>query len=193
LPSCEPTGGLEIRWLLRTGISDERSMSENFESTRGAGPSQRAVEMGVALVIAAFALLVIVGSVQVGIGWGAEGPKAGFFPFYVGLMILASSIINFGAVMSDGRNDQLFAEWGQLGKVMSMLVPTAIYVALVPWIGIYVASMLLIAVFMRWLGRYGWGMIAAVAVGVPIVTFIIFEKWFLVPLPKGPIEELLGF
>jgi hypothetical protein len=76
---------------------------------------------------------------------------------------------------------------------MSMLVPTAIYVALIPWIGIYVASMLLIAVFMRWLGRYGWGMIAAIAVGVPVVTFIIFEKWFLVPLPKGLIEELLGF
>jgi putative tricarboxylic transport membrane protein len=97
------------------------------------------------------------------------------------LVILGSSIINFGAVMSERRNDQLFAEWGQLGKVMAMLVPTAIYVALVPWIGIYVASMLLIAVFMRWLGRYGWGMIAAIAVGVPVVTFIIFEKWFLVP------------
>jgi len=74
-----------------------------------------------------------------------------------------------------------------------MLVPTAIYVALVPWIGIYVASMLLIAAFMRWLGHYGWGRIAAIAVGVPVVTFIIFEKWFLVPLPKGLIEELLGF
>jgi Trk-type K+ transport system membrane component len=110
----------------------------------------------------------------------------------VGLVILGSSIINFGAVWSERRNDQLFAEWGQLGKVMSMLIPTAIYVALVPWIGIYVASMLLIAVFMRWLGRYGWGMIAAIAVGVPVVTFIIFEKWFLVPLPKGLIEELLG-
>ena len=168
-------------------------MSENLEGTRGVGPAQRPVEMGVAVAIALFALIVIVGSVQVGIGWGAEGPKAGFFPFYVGLVILGSSIINFGAVMSERRNDQLFAEWGQLGKVMSMLVPTAIYVALVPWIGIYVASMLLIAVFMRWLGRYGWGMIAAIAVGVPVVTFIIFEKWFLVPLPKGPIEELLGF
>ena len=168
-------------------------MSENFEGTRGAGPTQRSVEMGVAVAIAVFALVVIAGSVQVGIGWGAEGPKAGFFPFYVGLVILGSSIINFGAVMSERRNDQLFAEWGQLGKVMSMLVPTAIYVALVPWIGIYVASMLLIAVFMRWLGRYGWGMIAAIAVGVPVVTFIIFEKWFLVPLPKGLIEELLGF
>ena len=167
-------------------------MSENFEGTRGVGPAQRPVEMGVAVAIALFALIVIVGSVQVGIGWGAEGPKAGFFPFYVGLVILGSSIINFGAVMSERRNDQLFAEWGQLGKVMSMLIPTAIYVALVPWIGIYVASMLLIAVFMRWLGRYGWGMIAAIAVGVPVVTFIIFEKWFLVPLPKGLIEELLG-
>jgi hypothetical protein len=168
-------------------------MSENFEGARGAGPAQRSVEMAVALLIAAFALVVIAGSIQAGIGWGAEGPKAGFFPFYVGLMILASSIINFGAVMSDRRNDQLFAEWGQLGKVMSMLVPTAIYVALVPWIGIYIASALLIAVFMRWLGQYGWGMIGAVAVGVPVVTFVIFEKWFLVPLPKGPVEELLGF
>jgi hypothetical protein len=94
-------------------------MSENFEGMRGAGPAQRPVEMGVAVAIAVFALVVIAGSVQVGIGWGAEGPKAGFFPFYVGLVILGSSMINFGAVWSERRNDQLFAEWGQLGKVMS--------------------------------------------------------------------------
>jgi putative tricarboxylic transport membrane protein len=72
-------------------------------------------------------------------------------------------------------------------------VPTAIYVALVPVIGIYVASALLIAVFMRWLGKYGWAMVAAVSLGVPIVTFLIFETWFLVPLPKGPIEAYLGY
>jgi hypothetical protein len=77
--------------------------------------------------------------------------------------------------------------------VISILVPTAFYVALIPWIGIYVASALLIAVFMKWLGDYGWGMVAAVSIGVPLVTFVIFERWFLVPLPKGPIEEYLGF
>ena len=54
-------------------------------------------------------------------------------------------------------------------------------------------SALLIAAFMRWLGHYGWGMVAAVAVGVPVATFLVFEKWFLVPLPKGPIEAYLGF
>ena len=88
----------------------------------------------------------------------------------------------------------MFAEWGQLAKVMSILVPTAIYVALIPWIGIYVASVILIAVFMRWLGRYDWSLVAAVALGVPLAIFLIFERWFFLPLPKGPIEEYwLGF
>jgi putative tricarboxylic transport membrane protein len=168
-------------------------MDEHSEAARGGGPSHRAVELAVAVFTAAFALIVMAGSLRAGVGWGAEGPKAGFFPFYVALVILGASIVNFGAVISRPADHQLFAEWGQLRQVMAMLVPTAIYVALVPWIGIYVASMLLIAVFMRWLGRYGWGRIAAIAVGVPVVTFLIFEKWFLVPLPKGPIEEYLGF
>jgi hypothetical protein len=184
---------LNVRWRPRTGLTDESLMDEHSHGARGGGPSHRSVEIGVTLFTAAFALIIVAGSVQAGVGWGAEGPKAGFFPFYVALVILGSSIINLGAVISRGPDDRLFAEWSQLSQVMAMLVPTAIYVALVPWIGIYVASVLLIAVFMRWLGRYGWGMIAAVAVGVPVVTFVIFEKWFLVPLPKGPIEEYLGF
>ena len=52
---------------------------------------------------------------------------------------------------------------------------------------------MLIAVFMRWLGNIAGTIVAAVAVGVPVVIFLVFEKWFLVPLPKGPMEELLGF
>jgi hypothetical protein len=164
------------------------------QNSQGAtGPTHRSVEIGVAAFTALFALIVMAGSVQAGIGWGAEGPKAGFFPFYVGLMILASSFVNFGAVISQRPDGELFAEWGQLGKVMAMLVPTAIYVAAIPWIGIYVASMVLIAVFMRWLGRYNWGMVAAVSLGVPLVTFFVFERWFLLPLPKGPIEAYFGY
>jgi putative tricarboxylic transport membrane protein len=164
------------------------------QNSQGAtGPTHRSVEIGVAAFTALFALIVMAGSIQAGIGWGAEGPKAGFFPFYVGLMILASSIVNFGAAISQRPDGELFAEWGQLGKVLAMLVPTALYVALIPWIGIYVASIILIAVFMRWLGRYNWGMVAAVSLGVPLVTFFVFERWFLLPLPKGPIEAYLGY
>jgi putative tricarboxylic transport membrane protein len=168
-------------------------MTDDSQGLRGAGPTQRSVEIGVTLAMAMFSVIVIAGSLQVGIGWGAEGPKAGFVPFYVGLLILSSSIINLGAIFSQRSDKRLFAEWGQLGQVMSMLVPTAIYVALIPWIGIYVASAVFIAVFMRWLGDYGWGLVAAISLGMPLVTFVVFEKWFLVPLPKGPIEAYLGY
>jgi len=166
-------------------------MSDN--SHDAAGPRHRSVEIGVAVVMAGFAAIIIAGSIQAGVGWGAEGPRAGFFPFYVGVAILGSSIVNLGTAFSDRSDRRLFAEWSQLGQVMSMLVPTALYVALIPWTGIYVASALLIALFMRWLGNYGWGIVAAIAIGVPLVTFVIFEKWFLVPLPKGPVEAALGF
>ena len=163
------------------------------EHSRGGGLPQRAMEVVVALATTAFAVAMIVGSLQAGIDWGAEGPKAGFFPFYVGLAILCCSSVNVVEALSMPSGSGVFAEWGQLGQVMSMLVPTALYVALIPWTGIYVASALLIALFMRWLGNYGWGIVAAIAIGVPLVTFVIFEKWFLVPLPKGPLEAALGF
>jgi len=74
-----------------------------------------------------------------------------------------------------------------------VVIPTAVYVAVIPWIGIYIASAGLIGLFMRWFGRYGWPLVLAVSIGIPLVTFVVFERWFLVPLPKGPVEEFLGF
>lgn len=156
------------------------------------GPSHRIVELGVAVFTALFALIVLAGSWRVGIGWGVEGPKAGFFPFYVALFILGGSIVNFVNVIAAGPSDKLFAEWGQLRQVLSVVIPASIYVALIPSLGIYACSIVIIALFMRWLGNYGWGLIAAIAFGVPVFFYFMFEKWFLVPLPKGPIEELLG-
>jgi len=166
-------------------------MSDGSEGTAH-GPSHRSVETGVAVLTAVFALIVIFGSIQAGNGWAAEGPQAGFFPFYVGLFILVSSAVNFVYSLM-GPRDTLFADWHELGQVMAVVVPTVIYVILIPWTGIYLASMLLIGFFMRWLGKYGWSLIALIAIGTPVIIFVVFEKWFLVPLPKGPIEDMLGF
>ncbi|MDI1264207.1 MAG: tripartite tricarboxylate transporter TctB family protein [bacterium] len=160
-------------------------------SSSKAGPAHRLVEAGVTLVIALFGVIVIIGSVKAGINWGAEGPRAGFFPFYIGIFIVVSSAINLWNGLRED-NDALFAEWGQLRQVMSVVVPTAIYVGVMPFIGLYVSSMIFIAWFMRWLGKYPWLTVVAVAIGMPIVTYFIFERWFLVPLPKGPVEEWLG-
>jgi hypothetical protein len=165
-------------------------MSDTPQSA-ATGPRHRWVEAGLAVLTALLGLIVILGSLQVGIGWGVEGPRAGFFPFYVGLLIVGASAFNLAQSWLLPR-ERLFAEWEQLRQVLAVVVPTALYVAVVPSIGIYLASMLLIAIFMKWLGRYGWGLVLAVSIGVPVVFFFMFEKWFLVPLPKGPIEEFFG-
>ena len=168
-------------------------MSEKVEEASGAGPSHRGVEIGVAIATIIFALVVIYGSILAGINWGVEGPRAGFFPFYVGLIILGASIVNLVQALSGHTRKGLFADWGQLRRVLSVVIPAAIYVALIPWIGIYIASALLIGLFMKWLGNYGWALVLGIAIGIPLVTFVVFERWFLVPLPKGPVEQLLGF
>jgi putative tricarboxylic transport membrane protein len=166
-------------------------MAKTAKSFRSEGPSHKAVEAGVTLLIGLFGIIVVFGSVKAGINWGAEGPRAGFFPFYIGLFILVATAFNLWNGLREEK-DGLFAEWGQLRQVLSVVIPTAVYVAAIPFIGLYVASTIFIAYFMRRLGKYGWLIVAAVAIGMPVVTYIIFEKWFLVPLPKGPLEEWLG-
>jgi putative tricarboxylic transport membrane protein len=168
-------------------------MSETANETGGTGPSHRGVEAGVAVAVAIMGIIAVVGSLRPGIGWGDEGPKAGFFPFYIGLIIIVSSAANLFSLFAGGKDYGVFASWGQIGKVLSVVIPTAIYVGVIPYIGIYVASAALIGTFMMWLGKYRWSMAIPVALLVPVLVFVFFERWFLVPLPKGPIEKLLGF
>jgi len=73
-----------------------------------------------------------------------------------------------------------------------MLIPMTIYIVLMVWLGLYVPSVVLIAYFMRRHGNFGWSLTAAVSMSVPVTFFLVFERWFLVPLPKGPLESLLG-
>jgi len=168
-------------------------MSETTNESGGTGPSHRSVEAGVALFMALLALIGIYGSIKVGIGWGVDGPRAGFFPFYVSLAVLISCAVNLAKMFASADDGEIFAEWTQLRQVGSVVLPTAIYVGLVPYIGMYVSSALLIIAFMRWFGRYSWLMSIGVAIVVMVLTFLMFEVWFLVPLPKGPLESYLGY
>lgn len=168
-------------------------MNETVNESGGTGPSHRNVEAGVTVAIGGMGLIAVIGSLRVGIGWGDEGPMAGFFPFYIGLVIIISSAANLYSLLAAGKDYGVFATWGQIFKVLSVVIPTGIYVSVIPYIGIYVSSALLIGGFMMWFGKYRWTVAIPVALLVPVLVFTFFERWFLVPLPKGPIEKLLGF
>ena len=165
-------------------------------STGGEGRAafrQTSAELVVAALFFLLGGIVIYDSWRLGAGWSEDGPQAGYFPFYIGLLVCAASAVNFGqALLAKRDREKAFVEVGALKLVLSVLVPAAIYVGLIGWTGIYVASTVFIAFFMRWLGKYAWWKVAAVSIGNSVVFFLIFEYWFKVPLPKGPLESLLG-
>jgi len=155
---------------------------------------RKSAELGVAAFIFLLGAIVIVDSVRLGIGWQEiHGPRPGYFPFYIGLIMCVASLVNVvRALMVKAADNKTFVEVGQLKLVLAVLVPTALYALLVTWIGIYVSSVLFIGFFMRWLGKYPWWKVAGVSLATAVVLYIVFEKWFKVPLPKGPLENLLG-
>ena len=158
--------------------------------------SVRLWEIVVAAIFLVFGAVVMWDSRRLGASWGSDGPQAGYFPFYIGLFIVVSSVINLYNGVTKASKDA-FVEWGQLKLILIILIPTLIYVALIdnPWypLGIYVPSIVFIAFFMRYLGKYGWTTIAAVSIGTIVAFFVMFEIWFSVPLPKGPIEAAFGY
>lgn len=156
--------------------------------------SIRTMDVVVALLFMALAVLVMIDSWRVGARWASDGPQAGYFPFYVGLIMFIASLGTLATnIFTKTPNLANFVDREQFGSVLKVLVPTIVYVVFINFVGIYLASMVFIAFFMWWLGKYKLPIIVPVAIGVPLVLFVMFEVWFLVPLPKGPIEAALGY
>jgi putative tricarboxylic transport membrane protein len=155
----------------------------------------RWAELVVALLIVVAGLVVIQDSLRVGIRWEAEGPRAGYFPFYIGVILsLAGAVIAVKTLRAwKALAGRAFVTRSQLKPVMQMLIPSIIYVIVIAFTGIYVASFIFIAGFMVWQGKYKWWLAAIIALAICAGLFFMFEVWFLVPLPKGPLEAWLGY
>jgi hypothetical protein len=148
------------------------------------------------LVTAALLMLlggvVLYDAVRLGIGWGTDGPRSGFFPFWLALVMVSTCL----AILVQGArrpSPRPFTTREQARPVLKVLGPAAAMVLLMQVTGLYVAAALYIGFYMRWIGHHGWLGVVAVSVGVPVATFVIFETWFLVPMPKGPLEAWLGY
>lgn len=157
--------------------------------------SVRGMEIAVALVLIAVAGVVIADSLRLGVNWRPiEGPAAGYFPFYIGLILaLSSAFTLIRALVDKPAAGQTFVTRQAFRQVMAVLMPLILYIFVLGFIGIYVASAIYIALFMWHFGKYSLIKGGAIGVAISVALFLMFEVWFLVPLPKGPLEELLGF
>ena len=158
----------------------------------------RTADLVTAALLMALGGIVIYDAVRIGVGWGDEGPRSGFFPFWLAaLMVAISAAIIIQALVS--RSKTPFVTRDRFVPVFKVLAPIAGFIVVTdppgPWsgLGLYVAGGLYLGFYMRWVGRHDWRSVVALSVAVPVITFFIFEKWFLVPMPKGPVETWFGY
>ena len=163
----------------------------------------RTADLITAAVLFAIGVVVVADSLRLGAGWGSDGPKSGFFPFWLSVLLLVVTAAIAVQAWRRGPGKQ-FVTRAQLVPVGKVIAPMVVFVlltggvklgdvSLVPAVGLYVAAALYLAFYMRWVGHHGWLTVVLVAVAIPVVTFFVFEIWFLVPMPKGPLEAALGF
>jgi Tripartite tricarboxylate transporter TctB family len=163
------------------------------DAQQSAGVPTYAIEAIVACLILVMGAVVVYGSWALGSGWTTDGPGAGYFPFYIGIILCISGLGTlYQSLWGNKKNTDVFVDKEQLHRVLSMFLPALAYVFAVQFLGLYVASAIYIALFMIILGKYSKFKSIAVALGVVVLFFLMFEVWFKVPLFKGQFN-LLGF
>ncbi|MGF6174951.1 tripartite tricarboxylate transporter TctB family protein [Ensifer sp. 4252] len=164
-------------------------MSENSAN----GLSRFAVELGVAALTGIFGAAVCYGAFDIGAGWSDFGPEAGYFPFYIGVLIILGSVANaIGAFVKHRGTGDIFIDGARARVVASFFLPLIAFAGVSAWLGLYVGTALYIAGAMFFQGRYKWWIALPAGVAVSLFFFIVFEIGFKVPLLKGPVEAWFG-
>ena len=156
----------------------------------------RWMELLVAACFMGVSLLVITDSIRVGKSWGNDGPEPGYFPFYIGCLLLGGAAWVILQTLLNWKQDdgkEVFAEKHEFNLMLLMLIPSAVFTAAIFMLGIYLASLTFVAAFMVWQGKYSVFKSIAVGLGISSALFALFEVWFNLPLPKGFIETWLGY
>lgn len=174
-------------------------MSDPSSTETDEGPAlvkNHTVDAVVAVILFVVGLVVIVEARRLGATWTDDGPGSGYFPFYIGLIICVSALgIFYQSLFSASHDTGGFVNRVQLRRVLSVLLPAAVYVLGIWVVGIYVASAIYIAIFMVVLGKYPLLKSALLGLSIAAFFFVMFEVWFKVPLYKGIYEPLsfLGY
>ena len=153
--------------------------------------SRRALETATALLTGSFGAAVVVSSLENGIGWSSAGVDAGTFPFLTGSIIVAGSAGNLVRGWLEERGVVITAS--DLRRVAVLFVPALVFVAVIPLVGLYVASFGYVLAAVAGRTRLPLLRAGVLACATPLALYLIFERMFKVSLPYGALGQALGF
>jgi putative tricarboxylic transport membrane protein len=154
--------------------------------------STRTVDIAVSIALLGIAALMAYDNWRTGMSWDASGPQAGYFPFYLSIILGTAALWGLVKGIIE-RSDKTFVQRDQFKRVLQIFIPTLLFVVATQWLGLYVASFILIVGFMALIGRIAlWKSLLTSAI-FTVLMFVTFEIAFDVIMPKGPLEALLGY
>ena len=155
---------------------------------------RRTVESATLAIVLAFALLMAWDNWRTGARWESTGPQAGYFPFYVAMILAGACLYGLAREIITWREPGVpFVNRAQFKRVLQVFIPTLVYIPVMQWLGLYVASFALIAGFMIWVGRLKVWISLLTAFLFSMIMFLVFDVAFDVIMPKGPLERWLGY
>jgi len=156
--------------------------------------SVRIVDVAVSILLLALAVALGYDNWRTGIGWDSTGPQPGYFPFYLSMILAGASLYGLGAAyLSRKEAAETFVTRAQLRRVMAVFVPTLLFCLVTQFLGLYVASFVLIAGFMRLVGKIALWKSLLTAFLFTVLMFVTFDIAFDVIMPKGPLEAAFGY
>jgi hypothetical protein len=156
--------------------------------------NNRSAEIVTLLLLLSLALLLAYDNVRTGISWDSTGPQAGYLPFYLCVILAAACLWGLGKeFLTRKKTSETFVTRDQLRRVLQVFVPTLLFCLAMQWLGLYVASFLLIAGFMVYVGRIAAWKSLLTAFLFSVIMFVTFQIAFDVIMPKGPLEALFGY
>jgi len=154
----------------------------------------RTVDIVVSLLILGLALLLGYDSIRTGNSWASDGPQAGYFPFYLSVLMGGAALYGLArGIIARAHEGETFVTCEQFYRVMQVFVPTFVFCIATQFLGLYVASFILITGFMQWIGKIALWKSALTAFLFSIAMFFTFEIAFNVIMPKGPLEAAFGY
>jgi putative tricarboxylic transport membrane protein len=164
------------------------------EADSPAVTTTKTVDVAVSLLLVGFAMTLGYDNWRTGISWDSTGPQAGYFPFYLSVILAGASFYGLvSAFLSRREAAETFVTRAQLRRVMAVFVPTLLFCVATQYLGLYVASFLLIAAFMRMVGRIALWKSLLTAFVFTAAMFVTFDIAFDVIMPKGPLEAAFGY
>jgi putative tricarboxylic transport membrane protein len=164
------------------------------EADSPAVTSSHAVELVTSLLLLALAATLGYDNWRSGISWDSTGPQAGYFPFYLSVILALASLYGLvAALLSRREAAETFVTRAQARRVLAVFVPTFLFCLVTQFLGLYVASFLLIAGFMRWVGKIALWKSLLTAFAFTAIMFATFDIAFDVIMPKGPLEAAFGY